>query len=127
MKLDAENNQPPPAVRRRARRCRISGWVILAAGLIGAGMVYWLGTRGPDYSDNPEMAGFNRSEERQMGMLYGKQGQLLEDFDNWLKQPGTQAILIVAAAAMVAAGCFYFARILEAEAIAAAVEPPPVD
>ena len=51
-----------------------------------------------------------------MGMLYGQQGQLIEDLINWLKQPGTQAILIVVAAAVIAAGCFYFARILTAEA-----------
>ena len=62
------------------------------------------------------MAGFNRSEERQMGMLYGKQGRLIEDTKNSLKQPGTQAMLTIAAAAVVAAGCFYFARLLADEA-----------
>ena len=86
------------------------------AGLAGAGAVYWLGSRPPDYSADPSMVGFRRSEERQMGMLYGKQGQLIEDFNESLKQPGTQALLIVVAAAVAAAGCFYFARILEEEA-----------
>jgi flagellar basal body-associated protein FliL len=101
--------------RRRAWRCRITGVLILLLGLAGAGAVYWLGSRTPDYSDDPSMAGFNRSEERQMAILYGKQGQFIEDLENSLKQPGTQAILIVAAAAVIAAGCFYFARILEEE------------
>ena len=50
-----------------------------------------------------------------MGILYGKQGQLIEDLDNALKQPGTQAGLIIAAAAVIAVGCFYFARTLETE------------
>jgi hypothetical protein len=62
------------------------------------------------------MLGFHRAEERQMAILYGKQGQLMDDLENSLKQPGTQALLIVVAAAVAAAGCFYFARILEEEA-----------
>jgi len=62
------------------------------------------------------MVGFRRSEERQMGQLYGKQGQLIEDFNESLKQPGTQALLLLGAAVVVAAGCFHMARVLEAEA-----------
>lgn len=107
---------PVSSSRRRARRYRITGVVILLLGLVSAGVVYWLGSRGTDYADDPDMTGFNRAEERQMGILYGKQGQLIEDLDNSLKQPGTQAVLIVAVAAAVAAGCLYFARILEDEA-----------
>ncbi len=90
--------------------------MILLLGLVSAGVIYWQGSRAPDFSENPSMVGFNRSEERQMGMLYGKQGQLIEDLKNSLKQPGTQAMLTVAAAGAVAAGCFYFARLLADEA-----------
>jgi hypothetical protein len=97
----------------------MTGIILLVLGLGSAGMVYWLESRAPDHSDDPAMVGFNRSEERQMGILYGKQGELIEDLTNSLKQPGTQAWLIALAAGIVAAGCFYFARILEAEAKAA--------
>ena len=99
--------------------------VILLLGFVSAAVVYWLGTRGPDYSDDPSMLGFNRAQERQMGVLYGKQGQLVEDFTNTLKEPGTQAILIVIAAALIGAGCFFFARMVEDEAGAAADDESP--
>jgi hypothetical protein len=51
-----------------------------------------------------------------MEQLYGKEGDLIENWMNDLKQPGTQAILIAATAAtaaIIAAGCFYFARLSE--------------
>ena len=121
------NDQTGPvrsAVTQRARKYRISGAIIFVFGLAAAGVVYWLGTRGPDYSDDPAMAGFNRAEKRQMGLLYGKQGQFYEDLSDALKQPGTQAILIVAAAGVMGAGCFYFARVLAAEADSATGSPP---
>ena len=62
------------------------------------------------------MVGFRRSEERQMGVLYGKQGQLIEAINDSLKQPGTQALLILGVAVVVAAGCMHLARVVEAEA-----------
>jgi hypothetical protein len=48
-----------------------------------------------------------------MGTLYGKQGELIEDWSNDLKQPGTQAIIIAAISVIIASGCFYFARLSE--------------
>ena len=100
----------------RVRRYRIAGIAILVLGLGIAGLVYGLGSRAPDFSADPAMARFNRSEDRQLGILYGKQGKLIVDLTHSLKQPGTQAVLIIVAAAGIAAACFYFARILEAEA-----------
>lgn len=64
-------------------------------------------------SDDLSMAGYDKPTERQMGILYGKQGELIEDLTNELKQPGTQAILIIVTAALVAGCCFYFARLLD--------------
>src|SRR5579863_7784869 len=93
------------AARRRGRRYRIAAGIILALGVLGAGLVYWLGPRAPDYSGDPSMLGFNRAADRQMAELYGKQGQLMEDLTDSLKQPGTQAVLIGLAAAVIAAGC----------------------
>ena len=40
------------------------------------------------------MQGFNRAQTRQMGQLYGKQGLLIEQWSDDLKQPGTQAAII---------------------------------
>jgi hypothetical protein len=47
-----------------------------------------------------------------MGMLYGKMGPVIEEWFDDLKQPGTQAKIIVAISIFIAAGCFYFARLL---------------
>lgn len=115
-KSDLPEYEPPAALGRRARRYRLTAGIVLLAGLMGAGAVYWLGSRPADYSGDPSMVGFRRSEERQMGILYGKQGQLIEDFNDSLKQPGTQALLILGVAVVVAAGAFHLARVVEAEA-----------
>jgi hypothetical protein len=87
------------------------GAIALVLGLSSAGLVYWLGTRSPNLNDDLSMAGFNRAEQRQMGQLYGKMGLLIEEWFDDLKQPGTQATLIVLVTAFIAAGCFYFARL----------------
>jgi hypothetical protein len=89
--------------------------IVLLLGIVSAGMVYWIGTRSADLSDDLSMVGYNKPEERQMEILYGKQGELIEDWSNDLKQPGTQAIIIAAVAAIIASGCFYFARLLDAD------------
>jgi len=75
--------------------------------------------------DDPAMLGFNRAAERQMGVLYGKQGQLISDLDDWIKRPGPQALLIAGSAAVIALGCFLFSRVLESEARDAAAGPNP--
>jgi hypothetical protein len=108
------NDKTPSSVsssNRRARRFRIIGVIVLVLGIVGAGIVCWLGTRSPDLSGDLSMIGYNKPAERQMEILYGKQGEMIEDFANDLKQPGTQAVIIVVAATLVAAGCFYFARL----------------
>ena len=86
---------------------------MLMLGIASAGVVYWFGTRSQDLSDDLSMVGYDKPENRQMEILYGKQGELIEDWSNDLKQPGTQAIIIIAATALVAGGCFYFARLLD--------------
>jgi hypothetical protein len=93
----------------------MAGVLALALGFAAAGLVYWLGTRGPDSSNDPSMQGFNRTEQRQMGQLYGKSGLLIDEWTDDLKQPRTQAVLIAGFSAAVFAGCFYFARLLECD------------
>jgi len=88
---------------------------VLAAGIIGAGIVCWLGTRDADLSSDPSMLGYNKSEERQMAILYGKQGELIEDWTNDLEQPGTQAIIIAVVSVLAAGSCFYFAKLSDAD------------
>ena len=92
------------------------GIVVLLLGISSAGIIYWLGTRLPDLSDDLSMAAYDIPAQWQMGILYGKQGELIESWSNDLKQPGTQALIIVVAAVLVAGGCFYFARLLDYDA-----------
>lgn len=97
-------------MQRQARRLRtIGGGILLAGGGI-AGLVYWLGMRSSELTDDPGMQGFNRAEQQQMNQLFGGVGGMIEDCTNALKQPGTQALLIVIAAIVLAVGCFYFAQ-----------------
>jgi len=110
---DSPNDSRQPA--RRSARFRLAGVTVLVAGIISAGIVYWLGTRSANLSDDPSMLGFNKREERQMGILYGKMGTLIEDWKDDLRQPRNQAALIVGGSLVVAAGCFYFARLTDSE------------
>ena len=116
MTIDDKAANPVILFKRRARRLRVTGVSVLVAGILAAGILYWLRTRSPDVSDDPSMAGFNRAETQQMGVLYGKQGQMVEDWSEDLEQPGTQAIIIIIFSAAIAAGCFYFARLLDYDA-----------
>jgi hypothetical protein len=84
-------------------------------------VVYWVRSRQVDIPDDPAMLGFDRATERQLGVLYGQQGQLIEALNNWVKQPGTQALLVAAVATIVASVLFQASRVLTFEAQA---EPP---
>jgi hypothetical protein len=89
------------------------GVFVLVLGIGGAAILYWLRTRSPDFSNDLSMVGYNRAETRQMGRLYGKSGLLIEEWSEDLKQPGTQATIIVLVSTLIAAGCLYFARLLD--------------
>jgi hypothetical protein len=106
----AEKTPSPDLSLRHQKRLKAIGIIVLLLGIGSAGFVYWLGTRTPDLSDDLSMVGFNRAESRQMGMLFGKMGLLIEDWTNDLKQPGTQATLIVVTSILISLGCFYAAR-----------------
>jgi hypothetical protein len=106
---------PVSSSKQRAQKLRIIGVIVVALGIASAGVVYWAGTRSADLSDDPSMLGYDRAETRQMEILYGKQGELIEDLTNELKQPGTQAFIIAAVSGIIAAGCFYFARLSDGD------------
>lgn len=100
--------------KRRPQQLRIIGAVVLALGILAAALIYWFQIRNAAPQDI-SMLGFNRAEQRQMGQLYGKSGQMMDDWLDDLKQPGTQAILILVFSASVFAGCFYFAKLADTD------------
>ncbi|HEY3761108.1 MAG TPA: hypothetical protein VGN23_05120 [Verrucomicrobiae bacterium] len=102
----------PGQSRKLSARLKRAGSIILAVGILAAGTVYWIGTRNNSLDDDPSMQGFNRAEQRQMGQLYGNSGEMIDDWTNDLKQPGTQAVLILIVTGVAAAGCLYFARLV---------------
>jgi len=96
---------------RTAARLRKIGIVALLLGALGAGFVYWRGKQNSNVLDDPSMGGFNKANQRQMELMYGKMGTVTEDLIQTLKRPGTQAALIAIGGVLVSAGCFYFARL----------------
>jgi len=110
-----EKTSSPDSSSKRSWRLKIIGVIVLALGLGSAGLVYWLGTRSPDLSDDLSMLGFNKAQTRQMGMLYGKMGLFTEDLLDDLKRPSAQATIIAAVSSLIAAGCFYFSRMPDSD------------
>jgi hypothetical protein len=115
MTANSEAMSPISSARRRARQFRIAAIFVLLLGAVGVGLVYWLGSRSVDLSNDPSMLGYQKSESFQMEKLYGQQGLLMDELYHDLKQPGTQALIISVVAVVAAGVCFYFARLLDFE------------
>ena len=96
--------------RKHAARFRITGAVVLALGLLGASLICWRGSRSPDFSEDPSLVGFRRAQTRQMGVLFGKSGQMSDDLIESLKRPGVQAGLIAGVCGLIALSCFFLGR-----------------
>jgi flagellar basal body-associated protein FliL len=107
------NNQPagPNPSRKQPKRLRTIGVIVLLLGLAGGGVVYWIGTHSSEPSEDELLPGNAKAESRQMEILYGKMGLLTVELSDALKQPGTQASIIATVSVLIAAGCFYFARL----------------
>lgn len=110
-----KTQQPNPGIappEKIARRLRRIGIVVLSLALVSASLFYWQGRQSKDVSNDPSMGGFNKANQRQMEIMYGKMGTVTEDLVQHLKQPTTQAVIILLAGGFIAVACFYFARLL---------------
>ena len=112
MTANDESTQTAARLVRWARRLRMTSVVVLLAGVAVAGAIFAFGT-GPVESDDPATIAEDKIDSREVGRMYGDVGVLEKDLANQLKQPDTQAVLIVAVTAVVAGACFGAARFLE--------------
>lgn len=101
----------------RSARLRAIGWAILASGVIGAGVFYWIATRTADAAlDDTTALGYTRSLEHGMGVMMGRFGLMLTEWQNALTTPTGEALMIVAGAALFAGYFFRVAWVIDQEA-----------
>jgi len=101
----------------RARRLRITGWVLLAAGLAGGTATLWIETHNAEQVlDDTNALGYTRSMQHGMGVMMGPIGSILTDWQTMLTSPTGQALIVVACAALLAAYFFRVAWVVDQEA-----------
>jgi hypothetical protein len=88
---------------------RVIGTIVLAAGIAGAGLLYWLETHNAEPTLEDLMPGTSRANSRMMGVFYGHAGEMMWELREALARPDVQAGLVLAAAAIVSAICFRIA------------------
>jgi hypothetical protein len=59
--------------------------------------------------DDGALLGYDKAQARQVGTLYGQQGVIVQQWSDELKQPRTQAIIILGIAGLAAGACLYIA------------------
>jgi len=95
---------------RQPSKLKLAGIIIVLLGFISAGVVFELGRLAADAALDPSMIGYDKQQNEQMERMYGKSGELMEDLSNGLKQPNTQAGIIVAVSIATSLICFRLAK-----------------
>jgi hypothetical protein len=91
----------------RSDRLRTIGWLLLASGTAGAAIFYWAQTRAASPAlDDTTALGYARSMHHQMGVMMGRFGLVLTEWQETLTSPIGEAVMIAIGAAL-AAGCFF--------------------
>jgi hypothetical protein len=104
------------------RRLRAIGTLVLLLGFVGAGLVYWTGAPPEDLSDDMLTPDNSKKAARDIEVNFGKMGLLMVNLSDDLRQPGTQAALIVVVSILLASGCFYLAGLPGLQAGSAAAD-----
>ena len=97
----------------RSARYKKIGIAVLVVGIVGALVLYLVRVHMAESADSLTAQYDNsteRTETRQMGMLYGKSGQQMQDLIDDLKYPGPQSVIIGLVAFIIAMGFFTAAR-----------------
>lgn len=99
----------PPA--DEGARWRTIGAVVLALGIVGAGLVYSLEKPPMDVSDILPTAHDSKVVARNIEVNTGKAGVFMLDLMDALQVPGTQALIIAVVSILAASACFYIAHL----------------
>ncbi len=101
---------------KRSDRLRVIGWLVLACGLLGAAVFYWLAARAAaPVLDDTTALGYRRSLQHQMGVVMGQFGEMMTDWQTFLTSPAGGALLIVVFAALLAGYFFRVAWVIDQE------------
>lgn len=95
-------------------RMRVTGWLILIGGLVGAAGFYWTMSRSMDPAlDDRTALGYSRSMQHEMGVMMGHFGLILTEWQARLTSPAGKAALIALCAGPFAAYFFRVAWVLD--------------
>jgi hypothetical protein len=93
---------------------RALGWAVVACGLAGTAIRYWIVRRTGDFAlDDTVALGYSRSVQHGVGVMMGRSGELLTDVSTMLATPLGQALLVLAGAGLVAAYFFRVAWVID--------------
>lgn len=108
---DNQTSPRPPSRPKPGAHTRLAGIIILAFGLVTAGLVYGL-SNPPDTSPD-EMATPDNSKiaARDIRLNYGQMGAFSYTLGEDLKNPAFQAGLIAGFAILISGVCFYIAHL----------------
>lgn len=81
--------------------------------MLGSGILYWDRTRSHAPTLDELMPGYSSNRDRQVAILIGTLGSMAVNGLDDLKEPGTQALLIVLVSALVTIVCFRVAWVLD--------------
>jgi hypothetical protein len=107
------------------RRLRIAAVVVMILGFMGVGLVYWIASRSDNGPSNGLAIDYYKKDQLQLERMYGAQGTLAADIYTALQQPGTQAVIILVAAALISVGCLFFSKLPEHKPMSRSTDNPP--
>src|SRR4051812_688466 len=102
--------------RKRSDRLRAIGWCVLAVGLAGAAVFYWVQAHSAERAlDDTTALGYAKSLQHGVGVMMGPSGAILTDLQQNLTTPLGEALMIALCTALVAGYFFRVAWVLDAD------------
>jgi hypothetical protein len=104
------------AAMKRSGRLRAIGWLVLASGLAGTAVLYWVAARSAETAiDDVKALGYTRSLQHGMGVMMGPSGRVLTEWRETFTSPIGQALMAAICVALLAGYFFRVASVLDSE------------